>query len=83
MSRKAVPPLIGPGLVTRRVRLRTCDVVLLKGIVESLEGIAQVFAEKGGELTLASPAGREAELEELVEDLCLELGALRVTEPDA
>ncbi len=83
MSKKSVPPLIGPGMVTRRVRLRASDVVFLKGIVEGLEGLAQVFAEKGGDLTLASPAGRERELDELVEDLARELGAFRVTEEEA
>ncbi len=79
MSRTSVAPLIGEGMVTRRVRLRAPDVVFLKGIVEAHDGLAQVFAEKGGDLTLASPADREAELEELVTDLCRELGAIRLT----
>jgi len=70
-------------MVTRRVRVRARDVVFLKGIVEAGEGLAQVFAERGGELTLASPAGRARELDELVEDLCRELGALRIPEPPA
>jgi len=68
-------------MVTRRVRVRTRDVVFLKGIVEALEGIAQVFAERGGELTLAAPEGRARELDALVDDLCRELGAMRVEEP--
>lgn len=80
MAKKSVAPLVGPGMVTRRVRLRACDVVLLKGIVEGLEGLAQVFAESGGDLTIAAPADRERELDELVDDLVVELGALRATE---
>ncbi len=77
MSKKSVPPLVGPGMVTRRIVVRTKDVVFLKGIVEASEGLAQVFAERGGELTLASPEGRAAELDALIDDLCRELGAMR------
>jgi hypothetical protein len=79
VSKKSVPPFIGPGMVTRRVVVRTPDVVFIKGIVEALDGLAQVFAEHGGELTLASPADRAAELDALVDDLVVELGILSVT----
>lgn len=75
--RKPVPPCTGPGMVTRHVIVRTKDVVFLKGIVEAHEGVAQVFAEHGGDLTLAAPADRERELDALVDDLCAELGAMR------
>ncbi len=77
MSKKSAVPCIGPGMVTRRVVIRSQDVVFLKGIVEANEGLAQVFAERGGELTLAAPEGRAAELDALIEDLCRELGAMR------
>ena len=73
---KSVAPCIGPGMVTRRILIRASEVVFLKGIVEASEGLAQVFAERGGELTLASPADRTRELDELVSDLCRELGAM-------
>jgi hypothetical protein len=78
MSKKSVPPCIGPGMVSRRIVVRAKDVAFLKGVVEAREGIAQVFAERGGDLTIASPADRERELDELVDDLCAELGAMRV-----
>jgi hypothetical protein len=78
MGKKSVPPCIGPGMVSRRVVVRAKDVVFLKGIVEASEGIAQVFAEHGGDLTIASPADRERELDALVDDFCAELGAMRV-----
>jgi hypothetical protein len=71
-----VPPLLGEGLVTRRVVVRARDVGFLKGIVEAHEGLAIVFAESGGELTLASAADRERELDELARDLVLELGGI-------
>ncbi|WP_394827013.1 DUF4911 domain-containing protein [Pendulispora albinea] len=80
-SVKSVPPAIGPGMITRQVRVRTRDVVFLKGIVEALEGVAQVFAERGGDLTIAAPAGRERELDGIIDDLCRELGAMRVDPP--
>jgi len=65
-------------MVTRKIVVRAADVVLLKGIVEAHDGLAQVFGEHGGELVLASPTSRERELERLVADLCAELGAIRV-----
>jgi hypothetical protein len=63
-------------MVLRRVVVRARDVVFFKGIVEVHDGLAQVFAEAGGDLTVAAPASREAELDALLEDLSRELGAL-------
>ena len=79
MAKKSVPPFVGPGMVTRRVMVHARDVVFVKGIIEGLEGLAQVFAEQGGDLTLAAPACRAAELDALVDDLCAEMGMLSVT----
>ena len=75
---KSVPPFVGEGMVTRQIVVRAKDVVFVKGIVEANEGLAQLFAERGGDITLASPAAREAELESLVDDLVREVGAMRV-----
>jgi hypothetical protein len=77
MPRVSQPPFIGEGMVTRRVLVRAKDVVFVKGIVEASEGLAQLFAESGGDVTLASPASREAELEALVCDLVREQGVVR------
>lgn len=81
MPRRPVPvsDSLGPGMITRRVVLRSKDVAFFKGIVEAHEGLAQVFAEKGGDLTLAAPEGREAELDELARDLAAELGGILPT----
>ena len=76
MARIPVPPMIGEGMITRKLVVRARDVAFLKGIVEAHEGLAQVFAEKGGDLTIAAPAGRDAELDELVSDLAAELGGI-------
>jgi hypothetical protein len=64
-------------MIVRKLVVRAKDVAFLKGIVEAHEGLAQVFAESGGDLTIAAPAGRDAELEELVADLASELGGIR------
>ena len=76
MARRPVAPLVGEGMVTRRLIVRAKDVAFLKGVVEAHDGLAQVFAEGGGDLTLAAPACREAELDELVRDLCDELSGI-------
>lgn len=80
MARRSVPPLVGAGMITRRLVVRAKDVAFLKGIVEAHDGLAQVFAEGGGDLTLAAPVGREAELDELVRDLAAELGGILPTD---
>ena len=79
MPRRPVPPLVGAGMITRRLVVRAKDVAFLKGVVEAHEGLAQVFAEGGGDLTIAAPAGRGAELDELVADLAAELGGILPT----
>ena len=76
MARKAVAPCIGEGMVVRRVVLRAPDVVFFKGVIEASEGLAAVHAEKGGDLLVAAPADREAELDALIASLGPELGAL-------
>lgn len=65
-------------MVVRRVLVNARDVVFFKGVVEASEGLAAVFAEKGGDLFVASPADRERELDELIDELCRETGGVRV-----
>ncbi len=77
MARKAVAPCVGEGMVVRRVVLRAPDVVFFKGGIEASEGLAAVFAESGGDLTVAAPADRAAELDALLDSLCAELRAMR------
>jgi hypothetical protein len=77
MARVSRPPFVGEGMVTRALVVRAKDVVFVKGLVKASEGLAQVFAEHGGDLTLAAPACRAEELDALVEDLVREVGALK------
>lgn len=74
---KSVPPVIGDGMIVRRVLVRAKDVVYLKGVLDSQEGLAQVFAESGGDLVIAAPEGRAAELDALLDELVAEVGGMR------
>jgi propanediol dehydratase small subunit len=58
------------------VLVRAPDVVYVKSILEASEGLGAIFAERGGELFMAAPFERAAELEELLADLALEIGAV-------
>ncbi len=64
------------GMLVRPVRVLAPDVVFVKGLLEASEGLAGLFAERGGELLLVAPLGRGAELDELLADLARELGAI-------
>ncbi len=76
-----VRPLVGAGLVARRVSIPAEQVVFLKAILEASEGLGAVFAEErgkrssrgGGDLVVAAPDSRADELDELLADLVLEL----------
>lgn len=63
------------GMLAREVIVRPPDVVFVKGLIEASDGLAAVFAERGGDLTIVTPEGREAELAELLRDLEVEIGA--------
>jgi hypothetical protein len=77
-ARKAVSPCVGPGMVVRQVVLPSREVVFFKGVIEASEGLAAVFAEGGGDLSVAAPSDRAQELDALLEVLCAELGGVRV-----
>jgi hypothetical protein len=68
-------------MVVRRVVLPARDVVFFKGIIEASEGVAAVFAEHGGDLSVAAPVDRERELDELLDALCAEVGGVAVSTP--
>jgi len=64
-------------MVTRRVVMRARDVVFFKGVIEASEGLAVVFAEHGGDVLVAAPSDRAAELESVLAELCDGIGAVR------
>ena len=75
--RKRALPLevVSAGMIARRVDVLPRDVVYLKGILEASEGLGAIFAERGGELVVTAPLDRGDDLEELLRDIALELGA--------
>lgn len=80
MARKAVPACVGEGMIVRHVIMRARDVVFFKGVVEASEGLACIFAERGGELIVAAPADREREVDALLEEVAREVTMMRVEE---
>lgn len=69
------------GMLVRPLRVRAPDVVFVKGLLEASEGLAGLFAERGGDLLLVAPLGRGPELDELLADLQREIGATLGPEP--
>src|SRR5947209_20334086 len=61
------------GLVVGRLRVAKPHVVFVKGVVEASEGLAGLFAERGGDLVIAAPHDRAADLRELLHDLAADL----------
>ena len=76
MSAKVDTPKDPDGIVSRRLIVRAKDVVFVKGVIEAHDGLANVFSESGGDLTIVAPRDREAELDEVVRSLANELGGI-------
>ena len=73
--KRPVEMLLG-GLVTRRVRVPAREVVFVKGVIEASDGVAVVFADRGGDLTIATLPSQKDELDRILQDLESETGAL-------
>ncbi len=63
-------------MVVVRLRVDPREVVFVKGVLEASEGLAVLFAEAGGELTIATSTSQAEELDRVLSDLALETGAL-------
>ena len=74
--RVPIPEVHGDELVWRRVQVPVRDVAFVRGVLEASDGLACMFAERGGDLLLVAPASQEATLDEVVEDFRRELGAI-------
>ncbi len=64
---------LGEGMVARRVIVPSRDVVFLKGVLEAHEGLAQVYAERGGDLTICTTTEQARELDALLAKLATEM----------
>lgn len=62
------------GLTAFRLVVAPEHVVFVKGVIEASDGLASLFADRGGDLCIASPTDRAHELRELLADLAEELG---------
>lgn len=62
-------------MTSRIVRVEPREVVYLKSIFEANLGVAAIFADQGGMLTVAAPRSQSAALDELLADLLQELGS--------
>lgn len=74
--RVPIPEIESDELVWRRLQVPVRDVGFVRGLLEASEGLACMFAERGGDVLLVAPASQRSALDELVEDLRRELGAI-------
>lgn len=65
--------LIDSDMVAHPLCVPPRDVVFVKSLLEASEGLAAVFAVKGGDLILAAPISQDAELRQFISDLRVEL----------
>ena len=72
MSAAPPDPSLDPRLVRRRVRVLDDDVVWLRSLLEAYDGLALLYGDGSGTVTLAAPVERGAELDELLADLSRE-----------
>ncbi len=66
-------PYVGPGMIARHCLVSAEKVVIVKGILEAHEGLAQVYSQKGGTLVIAAPVDRSEELDGVLASLVLEI----------
>jgi len=66
-------------MIERRVSLPSREVVFLKGILEAHDGLAQVYAEKGGDLVICTTEEQASELDALLIALEKDLPSMLVT----
>jgi hypothetical protein len=72
------PLIVGDGLTLRRLRVANADVVWLRSVLEGYDGLAALYGDGSGVVTLTTPHGLAAELDALLEELCIEAALLRL-----
>ena len=68
--------LLDDGLLVRTLRVKSEDVVFVKGIFEASEGLCAMYAQRGGDLTIVAPVSRARELDTVLKDLANELNGV-------
>ncbi len=74
-------PLVDPDMAVRFVRVPERDVVFVRGVLEASLGVAALFAERGGELVIASSRSRGEEMDQILSDLANEVPGFSVDLP--
>jgi hypothetical protein len=72
------PAIIGDGMTSRRLRVANADVVWLRSVLEGYDGLAALYGDGSGVVTLSTPDVRAAELDSLLDELCAEAALLRL-----
>ena len=79
----SVTPLFDDEFVARRVCAPAHEVVFVKAVLEASEGLAAMFAERGGDLTLVAHRSQQRALDLLIADLECERLLRRLPGDDA
>lgn len=74
-------PSLDPCLLRRRIRVRGEDEIWLRSVLEAYDGLALLYADGSGTVTLGAPLDRAAELDALLAELCGEARLLLLREP--
>jgi hypothetical protein len=76
-----MPPesaIVGEGLTLRRLRVADADVVWLRSVLEGYDGLAGLYGDGSGVVTLTTSDALAAELDALLDELCGEAALLRL-----
>lgn len=65
-------PILGSGLVSRRVHVAREDVAWLRYVLEAHDGLANLHGTADGTITLVTTESLEAELDAIITELGLE-----------
>jgi hypothetical protein len=76
MAKTATP--LEQGLTLRRLRVADADVVWLRSVLEAYEGLASLYGDGSGVVTLATTACQSRELDELLGELAAEVALHRL-----
>jgi hypothetical protein len=70
--------LDGPGLTLRRLRVADADVVWLRSVLEAYEGLAGLYGDGSGVVTLTTTDCQAHELDALLDELAREAAIHRL-----
>jgi hypothetical protein len=70
--------LLDRGLTLRRVRVADADVVWLRSVLEAYDGLASLYGDGSGVVTLATTPSQALELDALLDELGSEAALQRL-----